>query len=66
MKLFLLLFALKSALGLQLSYNVIEQTGKFCPGRDSCERGRNSRGPIGNILLLTWLLFFCCKYALKS
>ena len=29
---------------LELGYNVIEQTGKFCPGRDSCRTGgRGSR-----------------------
>ena len=31
-----------------LNYSVIESTGKFCPGRDSCVRGsgRGRRGPI--------------------
>ena len=32
---------------LDLGYNVIEQTGKFCPGRDSCRSGRSNRGPQG-------------------
>ena len=32
---------------IELGYNVIEQTGKFCPGRDSCRQGRSTRGPQG-------------------
>ena len=36
-----------SALELELGYNVIEQTGKFCKGRDSCRVGRSTRGPDG-------------------
>ena len=30
-----------------LNYSVIESTGKFCPGRDSCRQTRNARGPDG-------------------
>lgn len=33
---------------LVLDYNVIQSTGKFCPGRDSCRvTSRNHRGPDG-------------------
>ena len=47
-----LLFGLLVVLGvksqqIELGYNVIEQTGKFCPGRDSCRQGRSTRGPQG-------------------
>ncbi len=49
MLLFLLLGSTSSifAKQLDLGYSVIEQTGKFCPGRDSCRQGRGSRGPGG-------------------
>ena len=40
-------WTLKSINALDLGYNVIEQTGKFCPGRDSCRSGRSNRGPQG-------------------
>ena len=33
--------------GLELGYGVIEQTGKFCQGRDTCRTGRSTRGPEG-------------------
>jgi len=48
-----LVLLLESTGGLDLGYNVIEQTGKFCPGRDSCRTGGrgsrigSSRGPEG-------------------
>ena len=29
----------------KLNYSVIESTGKFCRGRDSCRQLRNTRGP---------------------
>ena len=44
LKVFLLLTLLKLTSALELGYNVIEQTGKFCPSRDSCRiGGRGSR-----------------------
>jgi len=50
---FFLLLTLKLTSALELGYNVIEQTGKFCPSRDSCRIGGrgsrlgSSRGPEG-------------------
>ena len=41
----LLLF--NGAISLELGYNVIEQTGKFCSGRDTCRLDRSTRGPQG-------------------
>ena len=40
---------LTNAVGhLKLDYSVIQATGKFCPGRDSCQpTGRQNRGPEG-------------------
>ena len=33
---------------LKLDYSVIQATGKFCPGRDTCQAtGRQNRGPEG-------------------
>jgi hypothetical protein len=40
-----LLAVAAAASDLQLDYSVISDTGKSCPGRDSCRQTRNTRGP---------------------